>query len=141
VVIPPEVGLGWGTVGDSVTNSRLRRLALGAASAALAVFAATGAAGADSGVHAAKACNPPTYPGSGYFTSLDVKKVSCKTGRKLALAYYRCRTKKSVSGVCHRKVMHYRCHETRQSIPTEIDARVKCTRGKRVVVHTYQQNR
>lgn len=128
-----------------MTNSgavlRSRQLALLAASATAAIFAATGAAGADAGVHAAKDCTPPAYPGSGYFTSLTVKKVSCKTGKKLALAYYRCRTKKSVSGVCHKKVMHYRCHETRQSIPTEIDARVKCTRGKRVVTHTYQQNR
>lgn len=118
-----------------------RRLALLAATATSAILAATGAAGADPGIHAAKACTPPAYPGSGYFTSLTVKHVSCKTGKKLALAYYRCRTKKGVSGVCRRKVMHYRCHETRQSIPTEIDARVRCTRGKRVVVHTYQQNR
>ena len=70
---------------------------------------------------AAKACSVPKYPSSGYFTSLNVKHVSCATGRKLALAYYRCK-------------------EKRNSIATEIDARVTCRRGSRTITHTYQQN-
>jgi hypothetical protein len=37
-------------------------------------------------------------------------------------------------------VLRYRCTEHRNSIPTEIDARVTCKRGHRVVIHTYQQN-
>jgi hypothetical protein len=98
-------------------------------------------AGTDSHVHAARACKPPRYPGSGYFTSLSVKRATCSTGRRVALAYYRCRTRRSRSGHCHHKVLHFRCHERRRSIPTEIDARVWCRRGERVVVHTYQQNR
>ena len=89
----------------------------------------------------AKACNPPKYPGSGYFTSLHVNHVSCRTGGRLAVAYYHCRTRKSRSGRCHHKVLHFSCRERRTSIPTEIDARVTCHRGSRVVVHTYQQNR
>ena len=36
--------------------------------------------------------------------------------------------------------MHYRCKERRESIPTEIDGEVTCTRGSRKIVHTYQQN-
>jgi hypothetical protein len=89
--------------------------------------------------HAAT-CHVPKYPGSGYFTSLSVKHTSCSTGRKLALAYYHCRLRHGVKGRCTRRVLHYSCKEKRQSIPTEIDARVTCTRGSRRVVHTYQQN-
>jgi hypothetical protein len=90
---------------------------------------------------AAKACSVPAYPGDGYFTSLRVRKVSCRTGRRLAVAYYHCRTKNGPAGKCRRaRVMRYRCHEVRQSIPTELDGRVTCKRGARRVVHTYQQN-
>jgi hypothetical protein len=89
---------------------------------------------------AAKTCQPPKYPSRGYFTSLSVKHVSCATGRKLALAYFHCRAKSSLSGRCHRRVMKYACKEQRNSIPTEIDARVTCKRGSRVVIHSYQQN-
>jgi hypothetical protein len=88
-----------------------------------------------------KACPVPEYPGSGYFTSLSVKRVGCRTGRKLALAYYRCRTKNGPSGRCNRaRVMRFRCHEVRQSISTELDGRVTCRRGSAKVVHSYQQN-
>jgi hypothetical protein len=89
---------------------------------------------------AARACSVPHYPGSGYFTSLSVRHTSCSTGRKVALAYYRCRTAHGPAGRCHRDVLGYSCHETRQSIPTEIDARVRCRRGVRRVTHTYQQD-
>jgi hypothetical protein len=91
--------------------------------------------------HAAKACSVPDYPGSGYFTSLKVKHVSCRTGRRLALAYYRCRTKDGPAGRCHHtRVMRFRCHEIRQSISTEVDGRVTCKRGGKRVIHSYQQN-
>lgn len=103
--------------------------------------AAANPAGAGPVAHAAQACKPPRYPGTGYFTSLNVKHARCPTGKRLALAYYRCRTRRSRSGHCHHRVLHFRCHERRTSIPTEIDARVTCLRGERVVVHTYQQNR
>ena len=89
---------------------------------------------------AAAACTPPKYPGSGYFTSLSVRHTSCATGRKVTLAYYHCRLRHGVKGRCTSRVLGYSCREKRQSIPTEIDARVTCTRGSRRVVHTYQQN-
>jgi hypothetical protein len=101
-------------------------------------LAASGAGA--SPARAAKTCKPPKYPGSGYFTSLEVTRVSCTTGRKLALAYYRCRTESGPAGKCHRRVLRYQCKERRVTIPTEIDARVTCRRGARKVVHTYQQN-
>ena len=91
--------------------------------------------------HASRSCNVPAYPGSGYFTSLSVKHVSCRFGRRLALAYYRCRTRSGPAGRCHRRrVLRYRCTEVRQSIAVEIDGRVTCKRGHMRVVHTYQQN-
>jgi hypothetical protein len=89
---------------------------------------------------AATTCKNAKYPGTGYFTSLKVTHTSCATGRKLELAYYHCRLRHGVKGRCTSRVMGYKCKEVRQSIPTEIDARVTCTNGSRKIVHTYQQN-
>ena len=110
------------------------RLALAAAAAcALLVVAAPTAAARD--------CQPPSYPGSGYFTSLSVKSTTCAKGKKLARAYYRCRIESGGKrGRCTREVMRYSCTETRQSISTEINARVSCKRGAKRITHTYQQN-
>jgi hypothetical protein len=88
----------------------------------------------------AKTCSAPNYPGSGYFTSLSVKKVSCKTGKKVTLAHYRCRTARSRAGRCAKKVLGYSCSERRMSISTEIDGRVTCRRGSKRVTYSYQQN-
>jgi hypothetical protein len=102
----------------------------------------TGAASAQP-THAAGACSPPKYPGSGYFTSLNVSHTSCRTGRKVALAHYHCRRKHGVSGHCHHAVLHFHCKERRPASgrsPVEYNARVTCTRGSRRVVFTYQQN-
>jgi hypothetical protein len=89
---------------------------------------------------AARVCSAPSYPGSGYFTSLTVSRVGCATGRRLAVAYYRCRTRSGPAGRCHRRVLGFTCHEQRNRIATEIDARVRCRRNGQSVVHTYQQN-
>ncbi len=95
-----------------------------------------------SGTAAASAatCSPPKYPGSGYFTSLKVTHVSCATGKKVALAYYKCRTKHGRTGRCRSKVLGYACRESRRSIETEIDATVTCKNGSKKVVHSYQQD-
>jgi hypothetical protein len=88
----------------------------------------------------AKACSPPSYPGSGYFTSLKAQGVTCAFGRKLTLAHHRCRTAGGPAGRCRRKVLRYSCKEVRTRIPTEINGRVTCTRSAKRVVYTYQQN-
>src|SRR3954453_4977818 len=88
---------------------------------------------------AARTCHPPKFPGNGYFTSLGVTHTDCATGKKVALAYYRCPPRHGIRGRCA-GVLGYTCKETRQSIPTEFDARVTCKHGRVVVVHTYQQN-
>ena len=91
-------------------------------------------------VASAATCTPPKFPGSGYFTSLKVSRVSCSTGKSVALAFNKCRTKSSVKGHCSSRVRGYRCTERRQSIPSEIDGSVTCKRGSRTVKFTYQQN-
>jgi hypothetical protein len=107
---------------------------------ALVLVIAPSAQAADRGARAAAVCTAPKYPGSGYFTSLSVTKVTCATGKKVALSYYRCRTKTGPKGRCVKKVEGYSCVEQRTSIATEINGRVTCKRGSRKVVHTYQQN-
>ena len=89
---------------------------------------------------AAKSCRPPTYPGSGYFTSLSVKKTTCGKGSDVALAHHSCRTKGGLLGYCSKKVRGFKCKETRQSIPTETNSKVTCRDGSKRVVFTYQQN-
>jgi len=108
--------------------------------AALLAVCCAGTAPAEPVATASASCSPPRYPGSGYFTSLSVKRVGCATGRKVTLAHYRCRTRNGRRGRCHRPVLRYRCSETRTTIATEINGRVTCRRGARRVVYTYQQN-
>jgi hypothetical protein len=123
-------------------SARYLRRALGACvvAASLSSLAVAPAGGASSAA-AARTCRPPDYPGSGYFTSLSVSHTTCRTGRRLALAYYHCRIENGgKDGRCDRRVMRFRCSEVRNRIATEIDARVRCRRGERRVTHTYQQN-
>ena len=122
-----------------------RLLPAGAACLALVLLAVGSSAarplpGAAPAAHLARVCVPPEYPGSGYFTSLTVRRVTCRTGRKVTLAHYRCRTASGPAGRCGHRVLKFRCREHRESIPTEIDSRVTCTRDTRKVVYTYQQN-
>lgn len=123
--------------------SRSRRQgvhALGAAVVLGLVLAAL-AGGSSALAGTARTCSTPKYPGVGYFTSLRVTGAGCATGRKLVVAYYHCRLQHGgKAGRCPGGVMHYRCSEKRNTIPTEIDARVTCRRGSRRIVHTYQQD-
>jgi hypothetical protein len=114
-----------------------------AAAAGLAAGAHPAAPAAASAIHAARVCSPPEYPGNGYFTSLRVRHTTCRKGRKLARAHYRCRTKHGIKGHCHHRVLHYRCKERRPSssrIPTQYSAEVTCRHGHKRVVFDYQQN-
>jgi hypothetical protein len=129
----------------TTTRSFMRRgaLALAAGGCLAGAQAVTPAIAAPAPAHAAGACSAPKYPGSGYFTSLRVSHTSCRTGRKVAVAHYRCRRKHGVRGRCRHRVLHFRCKEYRPSsgrIATQYNARVTCTRGSRRVVFVYQQN-
>src|ERR1700742_961871 len=113
----------------------MRLAVLVSALAAIAVLVT-----ASPSAHAATTCKPPSYPGTGYFTSLSVTHTSCTTGKKFVVAYYKCRLKHGKAGRCTSKVMGYSCTEKRETIPTEIDARVTCKDGSKRITHTYQQN-
>jgi hypothetical protein len=118
-----------------------RPLLIAALCGALASLASPALAGAsEPSASAARSCAPPDYPGSGYFTSLAVKRVTCAKGRKVALAHYRCRTENGRKGRCSRRVLRFSCSEQRTSIPTQFDSRVTCRRGAKRVTFTYQQN-
>jgi hypothetical protein len=123
------------------TRSFLQRM-LGLCAASLAVALVTVSAGVAARplAHAAGSCSSPKYPGTGYFTSLSVKGTSCSTGRRVELAYYHCRLHHGAAGRCTGGVLGFSCSERRNSIPTQIDARVSCRRHKEEVVHTYQQD-
>jgi len=112
-------------------------LALAAAAGCTAVPAQ---AAGPRAVVATHSCHVPSYPGQGYFTSLRVSGTSCRVGTKVTLDYYKCRIRHGRAGTCHSRVDGYSCRERRNSIPTEIEARVTCTRGHATVIHTYQQN-
>ena len=95
-------------------------------------------------------CSTPNEPrglNGGYFSNLRVsgyrsRSSACRRGRRLVLAYYRCRRARGVRGSCHgRRINGLRCRERRGDvIPTEYNATVTCTSGSRRIVHVYQQN-
>jgi hypothetical protein len=127
---------------NSAANSfrTLRRVASLVVALVAAVALAVAPAGPASATAKTTTCKAPKYPGDGYFTSLTVNGTSCKQGNKLAIAYYKCRTKKSASGKCSGGVLGYKCTDVRKSIPTEIDGRVTCKKSHATIVHTYQQD-
>ena len=109
-------------------------------------LAFAGLVGAQPSVAATKACSTPKYPNTnpgGYFTSLQVNGVTCKTGRSVALAHYRCRVKKGRKGRCTSKVRKYSCSESRPAdsqSEEQLNAKVTCKRGAKKIVFSYQQN-
>jgi hypothetical protein len=120
--------------------SSRRPRTIGARRAIIAAIVSVAVVAAAPAAHATKRCKSPPYPGLGYFTSLSVTGTSCASGGKVAVAYYRCRLQHGVKGRCTSRVLGYTCTEKRNSIATEIDARVSCKHGSHRVVHTYQQN-
>ena len=108
---------------------------------AVPVLATSTAASAAPTASAAATCSSlPKYPGVGYFTSLKATGLGCSSAKKVMIAHYKCRTKTRKTGTC-KSVSGYKCTETRNSIPTEYDARVTCRNGSKKVVYTYQQER
>jgi hypothetical protein len=125
---------------DRLPRNRVPLLLMAAALAAGTLVVAATVATAGPVARSPRTCSAPNYPGSGYFTSLIVKGTGCRTGRRVTLAHYRCRTRSGRRGRCHSRVLGYSCSERRNSIPTEIDGRVTCKRPGRTVTYTYQQN-
>ena len=102
-------------------------------------------AGADDGPVAAAAARcslkgKERSLGPTYVTALSTTGVSCATGQQVVRAYYRCRIRNGgKKGRCTSRVEGFRCTETRESIPTQFDARVRCTKGSDRVNHSYTQ--
>ena len=121
---------------------RIPALAVAGCLALTALAVAGSAFAADPVLRATKSCTPPKYPGSGYFTGkIRATNVTCTYAKRFVVDYYRCRIRAGgADGRCRTKVRRFSCTEVRESIPTEIDARVTCRRGTQKIVHTYQQN-
>ena len=128
---------------SNLRSIRIPTLAVLACLALAALAAAEGAATANVVPRTTRSCNPPKYPGEGYFTDkIRATGVSCTYAKSFVKSFYNCRTagSKPVSGRCPR-VRGFSCTEKRNSIPTELNSRVTCQRGgTQRIVHTYQQN-
>jgi hypothetical protein len=108
-----------------------------------ATLTATAAAGGGPTATAAATCSVKGKErslGPTYVTSLSTTGVSCAKGRSVVRSYYRCRVRSGGrKGRCHSRVQGFSCTETRESIPTQFDARVRCRKGSARVNHTYTQ--
>jgi len=123
-----------------ISASPRSSLALATALAVFAIAALVGAPGAQAASCSTQSTAFYLPNGNGYITSMTVAKIGCATGRKVAQAFNKCRRAKGREGRCTSKVLGYSCKETKRTkVPTEINARVTCTRGAKRVVHTYQQ--
>ncbi|MDP2711774.1 MAG: hypothetical protein Q8O56_11200 [Solirubrobacteraceae bacterium] len=93
--------------------------------------------------------NPAGLNG-GYLTNIRVRGIyqnrtsACRSGRSLALAYYKCRRGKSVRGSCSgRTINGLRCRESNRTVSEragQLNATVTCTKGSKRITHRYQQN-
>ena len=78
--------------------------------------------------------------GVSYITSLEVKGVSCATGKKVVRAFHKCRKANGgIRGRCTSRVLGYSCTERREAIKTQFSAKANCKSGTRRVIHTYTQ--
>ena len=96
-------------------------------------------------VHAARTCslsaNQQRHLGASYVYNLHVRHTSCKTGKRVAKAFGKCRHKHGAAGHCGHKVRHFKCSETRgQASPAQYNSSVSCKRGGKRVSFGYTQN-
>ncbi len=78
--------------------------------------------------------------GTTYVTKLTTTNVTCTKAKSVVKAYHRCRRANGgVKGRCTSRVLGFRCTETRESIPTQFDARATCRDGSRVIRFNYEQ--
>ena len=92
----------------------------------------------------AKLCNTAPYAediGPTYVSGMDVKGVTCATGKQFLITFHKCRkAPQSLSRRC-RNVSGYSCRERGEKGPALYSARVTCTKGSRRIVHTFSQDR
>ena len=123
----------------------MRTLLLAAVASGLGVHALAGATAAGGApVRATVSCDlhkDGRKLGTTYVTSLKVQHVSCAKAKRVVKAFNACRRADGgVKGRCVKRVLDYRCSETRgASIPTQYSARARCKTGNRVVSFRYTQ--
>ena len=118
----------------------LSRTAAAVALLAVAAALASPASAASPQATASKTCrvgDTRSY-GTSYVLSISVRNTTCRAGRKVIRAFHQCRPGRA--GRCNHTVLGYSCSEYRyDKIATQYSSKVKCTKGDRVVRHTYQQ--
>src|SRR3954467_11021901 len=78
--------------------------------------------------------------GTTYVTKLTATNVTCTKAKSVVKAFHRCRRAHGgVKGRCTSRVQGFRCTETRESIPTQFDARATCRDGSRAIRFSYEQ--
>jgi hypothetical protein len=123
----------------------LRSLLLATLALGFGVYALAGAMRAEAApARAAVSCDlhkDGRKLGTTYVTSLKVEHVSCAKAKRVVKAFNACRKANGgVKGHCVKRVLDYRCSETRgASIPTQYSARASCKTGSRVVSFRYTQ--
>jgi hypothetical protein len=108
---------------------------------ALVAPAAGASSSPDPAVQAARSCGF-FRQGSVYVYKLRTRRASCRTARRVARAFNRCRHRNGASGRCRHRVRRFRCRENRgASSPAQYNSSVRCRRGGRIVRFGYTQNR
>ena len=78
--------------------------------------------------------------GTTYVTKLTATNVTCTKAKSVVKAFHRCRRANGgVKGRCASRVQGFRCTETRETIPTQFDARATCRDGSRAIRFSYEQ--
>jgi hypothetical protein len=114
-----------------------------AALLAVAILAGAGPAAARGAISCKLTTHDQRHLGASYVTSLAVRRTSCAMGKKVTLAFNRCRTAKGKpQGKCKHRVLRYKCTEKRyDAVPgVQYSSKVTCVRGGKRVFSTYTQN-
>ena len=102
-------------------------------------LAVPSSAAADPGAVASKSCdvgNSRSY-GTTYVVSIYARNISCTRARGVVRGFHACRPGKR--GRCSR-FSGWRCSEYRFNVSRQsYDSHVRCSKGSRVVKHTYTQ--
>lgn len=124
-------------------------LAISLASALLGATIASSAAadGPQASASATTACKLSTHDqrhlGASYVTSLKVQHTTCAKGKRVTLAFNKCRTAGGKpQGKCGRRVGHYTCIEKRYDAVrgVQYSSKVTCAWGAKKIFSTYTQN-
>jgi hypothetical protein len=120
-------------------------LTLVVAVTALGAAPAGAASSSEPTVSAARSCHlsarEQRHLGASYVYRLRVRRTSCRTGKRVARAFGRCRHRHGRAGRCRSRVRGFRCRENRGArSPAQYSSSVRCRRGGKRVRFVYTQN-